>query len=191
MRFLLAALIAAALLAAGCGGGSDEGDGGVKPETWASSVCTSLASWERDLKSGAAQLNGTLEKAAARKGLGGVRRELSDYLGRTAARTDDVLKDIDRAGTPAGKDGGAVRGVVHDGLVKMRQILGDAQRKARRLPVGDPKAFVREVTTLGEVIDRTATRTGNQLDRDLERRYGDTDIGKALNQEPACKSLSG
>ena len=80
---------------------------------------------------------------------------------------------------------------VRQGLQKMRQILADAQGKARRLPVGDPKAFVREVTTLGAVIDRAATRSGDRLDRDLARRYGKTDIGRALNEEPACKRLAG
>ena len=189
MRSLLPALVAAALLAAGCGG-SDKSQG-VKPKTWASTVCTSLGSWERDLKTGAAGLDKTLQKAAASRGLAGVRGELADYLGRTVARTDAVLEEIDRAGTPAGKDGQAVRGAVRDGLAKMRQILADAQRKARRLPTRDPKAFVREVTSLGEVIDRAATRTGDQLDRDLERRYGKTDIGKALNEERACKRLAG
>src|SRR5436309_487751 len=150
MRSLLPALLAAALLVAGCGGSNKSGGGsGVKPETWASTVCTSLGSWERDLKAGATGLDKTLERAAAR------------------------------------------RAVVHDALMRMRQILADARAKSRRLPVGDPKAFVREVTSLGEVIDRAATRTGNQLDRDLERRYGKTDIGKALNEEPACKRLAG
>jgi len=189
MRSLLPALLVAALLAAGCGG-SDKSEG-VKPKAWASTVCTSLATWERDLKAGAARLDKTLEKAAARRGLAGVRGELAGYLGRTVSRTDDVLKEVDRAGTPAGEDGDAVRGVVRQGLQKMRQILADAQGKARRLPVGDPKAFVREVTTLGAVIDRAATRTGDRLDRDLARRYGKTDIGRALNEEPACKRLAG
>ena len=192
MRSLLPTLLAAALLVAGCGGSNKSGGGsGVKPETWASTVCTSLGSWERDLKAGATGLDKTLERAAARRGLAGVRAELADYLGRTVRRTDAVLKQVDRAGTPGGKDGAAVRAVVHDALMRMRQILADARAKSRRLPVGDPKAFVREVTSLGEVIDRAATRTGNQLDRDLERRYGKTDIGKALNEEPACKRLAG
>src|SRR5256885_14531859 len=100
MRSLLPALVAAALLAAGCGG-SDKSQG-VKPKTWASTVCTSLGSWERDLKTGAAGLDKTLPKAAASRGLARVRGGLAHHPRRTPGRAGAGPQESERARTPAG-----------------------------------------------------------------------------------------
>jgi len=179
---LLAATLAVA--AAGCGGGdSSSSSSGTKPDEWASSVCGSLQTWEKDLQSGSQQLSADLRSSSD---LRSVKQKLIAFLEEAQQSTEKMVSAVKAAGAPAVKDGPAIQQDLESALTGAQNSFERAVTQAKKLPTNNPQALTTGLTTLGQTIQSELTATGQHFST-LENKYDVSDLNQAMKDEPACK----
>jgi hypothetical protein len=177
------AAAAMALVAASTASGRPSG-ASTPPRTWARQVCTSVSVWQKKLNGRAAVLSKVTSTDLRR-----LRRALTVFLSGVVTDTNSLIADIDRAGTPSLPHGAAIRKGFRVGLVQTRDYFAADARKAKKLPVSDPKRFATGAAALGKAIQRQGgaiTKTFSAL----EGKFGSSELNKAMKPIAACSALS-
>jgi len=154
----------------------------VAPRVWGRAVCTRLVDWGEYLMNAG---NSLLTPAGGvTVTLPEVQTELSDFLDTSILRTQELVNDIDDAGTPSVADGHAIATYIRTGVVQAQRTFVAAQPTVRALP-GDPHAFQVATQALVQTLDDTG-RSVAALMHDAELLYKVRALTAALAAEPAC-----
>ena len=152
-------VVSVVLLMAGCGDSESRGVEGTDPAVWARNVCTAFRNWRAPTN---ADLLRRLEKP---KGTVEARTVLIAFWGDAVARTDDFLRDLDAAGSPAVEDGDKMAQGLRRGIVILRTAFARAKERSRGLPVDDRESFVAMNRRIAESIEPAGERMERYFDR--------------------------
>jgi hypothetical protein len=187
--WLLTCAAATALALAACGGGGGGGEGGgeaaVDPATWVDQVCTALVSWRDDVQASAGELGSAVQESASAEDL---RSQLSGFLSDVVARTDDLLEEVDGAGTPDVDQGEAIRTDLQGVLGDVREVLAKAEEDAQSLPTDDLASFASAAQELGTSIQTGIQDVGTTFD-DLNAKYDVPELEDAFQANENCSGL--
>lgn len=176
-------ILLAALAAGGCGGG--ETPAGEPPEQWAAEVCGSLEDWRETLEERQRELSQSLSDVES---LEEAKRRLLAFLEDVSAETDDMLVDVDAAGTPAVEDGEALAQDMRNGLDRLDAAFDQARERTQQLDTADPQQFQRDVAEIGERLTRQGAAIEETFDG-LDAKYDVPQLDEAFEEQPACRSL--
>jgi hypothetical protein len=172
------ASVAVVLAVAGCGGGSE----GAPARAWASDVCTAVGTWVEDFQ---ARFEGLQQSVTPGMQSEEARTLLAEFYGDLAARTDELLGDLDAAGRPAVDEGAAISRDFRAPFESIRPALLDAQADAGQLPVDDEAAFQQAAAELDQSLEQAFDDAGEAFDRLDERQTSELD--EAFDEEAACQ----
>jgi hypothetical protein len=182
---LMSVVATLAFAAAGCGGSgsNSSSSSGAKPETWATSVCGALQTWEDDLKSGSQQLSSDIRSSSDLKS---VKAKLVAFLKSAERSSEKMVDEVKAAGAPAIKDGPALQQDLESGLAQASTSFEKAVAQAKKLPTNNPQALTTGLATLAQTIQGELTATGQHFST-LDSKYDLGDLNQAMAGEPACK----
>ena len=176
-------LLVVVATAAGCGGSSSQTKGTQPPGNWAADVCGAVRSWASDQNARSKLLNRTIRNVES---FAEARSRLGDYLDGTIARTDSMLGDVRRAGTPDVEGGAQVAGEFQASLAKLEPVLEDARVQAAKLPE-DLTGFRAGVKDLSDSVAAAESQVGQDLAR-LATSQEHPELARAFAAEPSCNS---
>jgi hypothetical protein len=171
---LLLPVLAAALLAAGCGGSDDETAGA---SDWANSVCSALTTWKTSVSSAVTSVQGgnlsenSLESA------------VDDVSDATSTLADD-LKDAGRPDTDDGQKAKDVVDQLADDVETGVQTIKDAVDDASG---GD--GILQAISTISGTLTTMGKQVGAAVDQ-LEELDPAGELNSALSNADECSSLS-
>jgi hypothetical protein len=157
----------------------------VDPALWARTVCTSLTSWGQTLTDSGSTLLTPLSGVTTT--LPEVRSELSKFLAVSILRTQELVNQLDAAGTPKTPNGNAFAAFLHDGVTQTQQAFVAAVPAAQALP-NDPQGFQVEGQALVQKLD-DAGRQVAALVQGAEARLPAPVLRRAFSAEPACTGI--
>ena len=169
-KVLLLPVLAAALLAAGCGGSDDETSGA---SDWASSVCSAVSTWKTSVSSAATSIQGGNLSESSLEGA------VDDVTEATKTLADD-LKD---AGKPDTADGQKAKDVVDQLAEEIEdgaQTIGDA--------IDDGTGLLEAISTITGTLATMGDQVGAAVDQ-LEQLEPAGELKDALNNADECSSL--
>jgi hypothetical protein len=158
----------------------------VKPATWVRAVCTSLSAWGASLRD--AGLNLATPGGGLTTTLGTERSLVQQFVGTSATRTDQLLSELNRAGTPATPQGAIYAAFVHDGVDNAHQAFVTAEPAAATLP-DDVRSFQTQAQRLVQRLNDTG-KSVEGLIRDTNARLNDRVLVKAFTNEPTCGGIA-
>ena len=167
----LAALAAAALLAAGCGGSEEEVSGDV---AWADGVCTSVSTWLESVESAATSLqeDGTVEER--------VDAALEDVRGAT----DELGEDLRELEPPdVGEQATASLDELLDELGAALETIEEAADGA-----SDPADALAALATIGTTVGQMSEAVSSTLD-ELRELDADATLAEAFDEADSCDDL--
>ena len=103
-------------------------------------------------------------------------------------RTDQLLSELNGAGTPAAAHGAAYAAFVHDGVARAHQAFASAQPAAATLS-DDPHTFQTQAQALVQRLEN-AGRGVETLIRGADTQIGDRILVKAFTTEPTCVGIA-
>jgi hypothetical protein len=185
-RAPMAAFVAVLVLACGlsaCGGGNDDA---ATNRRWAKHFCTGLTTWQRTTteSSGAVQAylkTPTVDPTAAKA-------KLTEYLQAATDATDQLTRDLDRAGTPAIDKREEAASSLKAGSAAVKKSLAGATAVVSTLPVDDAAAFTTGIQSANAALSAGFKQFGSALDR-VNRLDTDHALVRAERSVAQCKSL--
>ena len=170
---LLLPVLAAALLAAGCGGSDDETSGA---SDWANSVCSAVATWKTSVSSAATSIQGgNLSENS-------LKSAVDDVSDATKTLSDD-LKDAGRPETADGQKAKDVvdqlAGQIEDGVQTISDAVDDVSGAAGLLAV---------ISTITGTLATMGDQVGAAVDQ-LEQLDPAGELNDAFNNADECSSL--
>jgi hypothetical protein len=178
----LAALAAAALVVAvpaACGSG---GHPGVSPAAYVRTVCGAGATFERDVLN----RSRALDHAAFTNPVQG-KAALQAFLAAIAGDAGSALSTIQRAGTPAVANGGAISRAIVSAFARLEATLQGALARARSLPTSSATALRGAARALAGSVRSSLSSFPSLSSRALRSR----EIDHAAARQPSCRSLAG
>jgi hypothetical protein len=157
----------------------------VDPAVWARTVCASLSSWGASLKDAGSNLLTPLSGVTTT--LPEVRSALATFLGASILRTQQLVDQLDNAGSPNAPNGNAFAAFIHDGVTQAQQAFVAAVPAAQALP-NDPQGFQVEGQALVQQLDDAGTQVA-ALARTAEAQIKAPALRRALSSEPACAGI--
>ena len=179
-RLAVAAVLALALAAAGCGGDDEDAGGSAEgdraPTEWAETVCSSVATWTSTVRALPETLRGSLSAEA-----------LDDAVSDVREATDELIDSLRDAGRPDTDSGDEARDELNrlaDDLRVQLDVITNAVEGADT-----------PTETLGAVADATAALSGmgNSLTTtlgDLEEIDASGELEDAFRDAEACDDLT-
>ena len=168
----LAATLALAVAAAGCGGSDTQS----KTEAWADGMCSALSDWQNSVQAAGADVSkGDLSKSSLQKAANGVSdankqlRDDLDSLGKPPTETADKAK----------QDLTQLTDDLKTNLDKIREALGNAG--------SDVTAAITAVSGSVQSMSQDVQNTATQL----KALQSDDTWKKAFNSSDSCQKLSG
>ena len=182
---ILLAVATLALVAGGCGGGSDEPEEpqGTPPRQWVGSVCSALDQWQTTLKDKARGLPAEVLQSPSPDA---AKRRIEAFLDEVLADTDAMIRRVGQAGRPAVERGGQAAAAVQGRLKRVRAAFVETLRRVRKVPTDDPSAFQRELTDIGHDLLAQGRALGEILAQEDTRPLRD-----AIQATATCKAFSG
>jgi hypothetical protein len=183
VRIYIALIVAALALGASACGGGDEAASGASPQEWSADVCGALQSWRSDLETKTNDLQST---AAGATSVAEGRDLIVDFLDETITRTDQMLNEVEAAGSPDVDDGETIARDFRTQLAKIKPIFEDAREKAADLP-DDPQGFAEGAQEIGTAMSTAGEQVGAEFES--SDKFDSPELEKAFNDEPACQQL--
>lgn len=167
-----------ALFVSACGGDDDGGGDSVSAGDYASDICTAFFDWRDAIQERQTELGSSLgPDAAPQEG----KDALQGFLDDVVAASDQLVEDVDAAGTPDVENGEEAADALQTTAERARDRLAQAQDEVADLPTDSPEAF-------GEAAD--------QFGDDIQAALGDIEglqdiespeLEQALDEEEACQ----
>ena len=157
----------------------------VGPKVWARTVCSQLSTWGQNLMDAGSSL--LTPAGGVTVTLPEVRSELADFLDASILRTQQLIDQLDEAGTPNVAKGNAIAGFVLNGVAHAKQVFMEAQPTAQALP-DDPHAFQVAAQALVQTLDDAGQQVA-ALVRDAETEFNVRALAAALSAEAACAGI--
>jgi len=188
VRRSLVLTIAIALTTVGCGGGGVEG--GVEPEVWVRSVCTTLSDWNGQLQSRTGNLQTEIQ-GLPRGDFEGLQAVMVTYVDAVIEDTEQAVTNLEEAGVPDVEDGEEASELIVGGIREARTIFVDAREDIGALNPGRPRQFATALQEIGAQVQEGGERVQAGFEAADERGLGGEELDAAFNEEPACSALAG
>jgi hypothetical protein len=184
------------MLAAGCGGsGSHDAERtddpaveGTDPAVWIRNVCTSLLTWRNEIiEVGGTELRRRIQES---KTPVEARSAIVDYYAEGVTRTDELLRALDEAGSPAVDDGATVAQAFRRGIVIMRTALAKATERVKGLPEdpNDRERFLAMHEQIAETIEAAGERMERYFDG-VEESFNTPELDRIWRRDSKCKRV--
>ncbi len=177
-RLLATAVVALALVAAGCGG-SDESPSASPTDEWADGFCTAITTWTDSLKS-------VTEQFASPSSL--TQDGLTDAANDVKSSTDTLVDDLRGLGAPDTESGQAVKSSIDElsttlesEVAKIESAVDGASGLTEL-----PSAISSITTSLSAMGSAFASTLQAIESADVKR-----ELQTALEDSPACADISG
>ena len=173
MHRALVPVVLAALVVAGCGGGS-----GVPHRTWVTSVCQTLSPWRDRITA----LNGqAADQMKTAKTPGQTRDNLLRLLDGARQATEDARAKVAAAGVPDVPDGSAIEQRFVAALAAARDAYAKARHGIEALPDKNETAFYAGVKTTMDGLTKDYAQAGVDTGK-----LASADLRKDFDEVPAC-----
>lgn len=171
-----AAVVALALIAAGCGG--DESPSASATEEWADDFCTAITTWTDSLQSVTDRFSSA--SALSRDGL-------QDAANDLQGSTETLVDDLRGLGRPETESGDAVRSSVDELTTTLESEVANIESAAEGASgLTEIPSAVSSITTS---LSAMATAFASTLDT-IESADAQGELRTALEDSPACADLS-
>jgi hypothetical protein len=180
----LVAILACGALAA-CGSSSSSSSSATAKVTAASYVkalCSSIGPFERDVVTRSSALNLTSVKSPAEG-----KTALKTFLTAISGDTDTAVSKLNAAGTPNVSDGQHISSAILSAFRQLQSAMHTATTQADALSTQSATAFKNGAESLGKTVRDSMSRIGQNLQASTLKS---TDLQKAAQKEPSCKSVS-
>jgi len=185
IKTLAFALATAALaVASGCGGGGDSSGSAASPETWAADICGAASTWMNDIGAQSESLDDTMSGAAS---IEDVRDRLVAFVDDAIERTDQMLSEIDDAGSPDVDNGEQLADDFLEVLAGFKTALEEVRTTAAGLS-DDPAQFAEGAQQIATAMAAAGSEIQTGLN-ELQQSAGSDDLDAAFDDEPACQEL--
>lgn len=187
LALMLAAAAAVAALvvpAAGAAPAAPRAAADTDAAMWTQRVCSAMVDWAGIASAKADSIGSKIDPNNLKQ----ARAVFSRFLDDMVKETDRMVTRIDAAGTPAVKNGPAIRQRLRTLLKQARALLADARRTAATLSVTDSKAFGDGATKVGDAISKQFDLLGGGFDR-LDKDFPSPELDKAVAASKACSKL--
>lgn len=155
------------------------------PAVWAQTVCTSLSSWGQDLENSGTTLLTPLSGITTT--LPEVRNAVFEFVTGAVLRTQELINQLNAAGTPDTPDGGNFAGIIHDGVTATLQTFTGALPVVQALP-NDPQGFQVDAQALVQQLD-DAGRSVAAIVHTAEGQINVLALHRAFSSEPSCAGI--
>jgi hypothetical protein len=172
---LLALAGALAFTAAGCGGKSEDQQAS---ETYANSVCSTVADWETQVKSIATDLSGGVSQAS-----------LESKVTQVQSATKSLATDIKNVPPPNTSDGQAAKQQLNQLSTDLEATVAAAQSAVTGLQADASAATVAAAAVALAPQVKTLATSAQSTVSTLQASKGD--ISSAFKSADSCKSLGG
>ena len=178
----IASIAAAAFLVTACGDDDDGGGGGgetVAVGDYAADICNAFLGWrdaiqerQQDLQEG---LSPGISPQEGQEALAG-------FLGDAVRASDDLVTEVDDAGTPDTENGEEAAQALQGAAQEARDELDEARADVEDLPTDDRQAFAAAADQLGDGVKNALGTVGDGLE-DIDA----PELDKAFDEEAACQ----
>jgi len=151
------------------------------PAAWATSVCSALDTWRKDVDAAAAtaaQASATDAKSA--------KKALTAFLASADSATGDLVASLQGAGAPSGSGGKKAAATLKSSFAQVDRAISQVKRSVAKAKPGDPETFVTTVRGAQDAVEAGLESTQAALGA---ARYLDSPaLLAAFSAEPACAS---
>jgi hypothetical protein len=176
--FLLFTVLALALFISACGDDDDGGDSASVGD-YASDICTAFTDWTQAIQDRQTELQEGLQPGASpqegKDALGG-------FLDDAVAASDQLVEDVDAAGTPDTENGEEAANALQEAAEGARDQLAEAQENVADLPTDSPQEFGEAADQFGNDVRSALEGVGDGL-QDIDT----PELDEAIDQEEACQ----
>jgi hypothetical protein len=169
---LVALVLSSVVVAAGCGGSSNE----LSAEDWASGACTAVTTWTSSVKSAGSSLKSNPSEESLSGATGDIKSASDTLVGD--------LKDLGKPDTEGGQD-------AKDAVDQLSSEIEDDVQEMQNAV--DNVSGVQGLVTAATSVSATLSKMGNQISS-AASTLGSADPGGELKQAfqnaPACKGLT-
>jgi len=174
----IGAALTLALVLAGCGGESSGGDS-VDARGWAQDVCRSAADWLEGNSVSAAEVQQEPEPSSPEAG----RRVISEFMADIVERGDEMMGEVEAAGTPDVEGGAEARAEFVSVMQELVDAFRTASEEVETLPADE--SFNQELnatmTRMNERIDAIdATQVEDAMEGELQDHF---------DELPGCEAV--
>jgi hypothetical protein len=158
----------------------------VPPRAWVMTICTSLTTWGQNLNAAGASL--VTPASGVTTTVPEERNVFAHFVGTAILQTQQLITQLNNAGTPNTKHGPAFAASVHDAVTQAQQAFEQAQPAVQALP-DDPQAFQTQTKTLVQNLNDAGTRVVAGF-HDAENTIKDPALSQAFFDESTCKGIA-
>src|SRR5262245_12009552 len=175
--FVVVAVVALGVLAAGCGGKSSS-SGTTSADNWANSLCSSISSWSTSVQSTTSSLQGNVTKESLDSASSDIAKSTNKFV--------DELKGLGTPETESGKKAkeslDTLAGELEQDVKKIQDAVKNVSGTSSALQAISTVSST--LSTLGNQVT-TAFTSIQQLDTkgELEKAFRNADSCKALNKQ--------
>ena len=181
-KTLLLLSLLAALFVAACGDDDDDGGGSADVGEYASDICTAFTDWTQAIQDRQTELQEGLQPGASpEEG----KEALQGFLDDAVTASDQLVEDVDAAGTPDTENGEDAAGALQGAAEGARDQLAEAQENVADLPTDSPQAFGEAADSFGDDVRTALEGVGDGL-QDIDT----PELDEAIDEEEACQGGS-
>jgi hypothetical protein len=169
-----------ALFISACGDDDDGGGDSVEVGQYAADICTAFTDWTEAIQERQTELEQGLEPGASpQEG----KDALQGFLDDAVTASDQLVEDVDAAGTPDTENGEEAATALQDAAQGARDQLAQAQEDVADLPTDSPEAFSAAADEFGNDVRTALEGVGDGLE-DIDT----PELDEAIDEEEACQA---
>jgi hypothetical protein len=158
----------------------------VTPAVWTRTICSSLSAWGQGLNAAGANL--VTPASGVTTTVPEERAAFSQFAGTAIIRTQQLIDQLDSAGTPNTKHGAAFAAFLHDGVTQAQQGFVQAEPAVQALP-DDPQAFQVQTKALVQNLSDAGMHVVLGL-HNAESGIKDPALSQAFFDESTCNGIA-
>jgi hypothetical protein len=168
-----------ALFISACGDDDDGGDS-VAVGDYAADICTAFTDWTKAIQDRQTELEEGLQPGASpQEG----KDALQGFLDDAVTASDQLVEDVDAAGTPDTENGEDAATALQDAAQGARDQLAQAQEDVGDLPTDSPEAFSEAADEFGNEVRTALEGVGDGL-QDIDT----PELDEAIDEAEACQA---
>jgi hypothetical protein len=172
--------VVAALVLAGCGGGSKK----TSPEKYVSKVCVSVGVWQKAISSDSQKLQSLLAEASTSPDPAKLKTQMVNFVGDLVSETKQMQSELKAVGEPNVKNGAEIEKRLNAGIAKLVTALSNAKKQAEALPTNDAAGFGTGAQAVGSAIVTAGSSLGSTLSG-----LSSSELSSAANKDPDCQKI--
>jgi hypothetical protein len=178
-RISAGAVLATALVVAGCGGSSSSSS--ISASAYVKNVCTAVGTFRTDVQQKISSLSAA-NVSTPEQG----KKALQDFLAAASSSADKAVTTLKGAGTPNVKNGQQISTSLVNAFNQLSSALKQAETSTNSLPTSSKAAFAAGAKSIQTNIQSSIQGMLSSLSA-----LRSADLSAAAKGQPACTSLTG